>query len=816
VNSIIQFANTFPEFVLTFAVRAFALGFLCAVGLWLFRVRNSAIQYAVWRLILFAMLAMPLALAVMPAIGFPRLPAIHVVAQIERLSSPSHPEQKKQFPGVAIGAPQAAESPRSSVFTVPWALIGLAFYALVAGILISRIVLGWALMNRLARRMERPDDPRLLERVNHHCETLGLLIFPELRAGETVTVPVTFGWKNPTVLLPAGWRDWPADKLDLVLAHELSHVQRSDYLIRIASALNKSLYWFHPLSWWLDKRLTELGEHLSDDAALAAVSARRERYAEILGDFAGVLGHSLSRFKIGIAMSVAAPDSERIKRIFDHQRILCSRLNQWQKLAAFSLGISALVLVAGAQTAQVQAPAPIRPGQPVVPDPGSVPQRRRRVPPPMFSRAYVDALQGILELEPSDVTVLEHQLDENPEDFAARLKLIAYCMRADRVSLPESRSRRVGLVMWLVEHQPDSEILGSPYGVLSPDDLTADELAQAARQWEAVAGPGQPDARIFWNAANFYQQLNRPLYIASLEKAVLLAPANEHYALPLGLLYAGAILTVNPHSMYRDPSGADPEFARRATEILDTTQNPYILEPAVKLFKSEYNSSLMRGRESASIGALAQQYFQRAKTLDPDLDQPWIYPQVDPKMIGIFAPGAPPPDEGRLDFETAAKQIRRLPADAFPALPSMIREQLRNRGCLIPQQTFSDGGTSNQLQSVVQGEFFEKGKPSWAVLCSVNESSSILVFRDVADRRPEELAKSEDKNELQGAGNGRIAYSREIQPVDRKFIMDHYRGYGGPEPPPIDHQGIDDVSVGKASVIYYWYRGEWLKLQGAD
>jgi beta-lactamase regulating signal transducer with metallopeptidase domain len=808
MNSILQLANTFPEVVLTFAVRAFALGFLCGAGLLLFRVRNSAVEYAVWRLILFAMLAMPLALAVMPAIEFPRLPAIRVARQIERLSS-SHPEQKKQFPGVAIGVPYVAEPPRSSVSIVLWALIGLAVYALVAGILICRIVLGWALMNRLARRMECLDDPRLLERVNHQCETLGLLIFPEFRAGETVTVPVTFGWKNPTVLLPAGWGDWPADKLDLVLAHELSHVQRNDYLIRIASALNKSLYWFHPLSWWLDKRLTELAEHLSDDAALSAVSTRRERYAAILGDFAGLLGHSLSRFKIGIAMSVAAPGSPRIKRILDHQRILCSKLNRWQKLAAFSLGISALVLVAGAQT---QAPAPMRATETVV----SGPQRPRRLPTPMFSRAYTDALQGILELEPSDVTALEHQLEENPENFAARLKLIAYCIRADRAGLLESRSRRVGLVLWLVEHQPDSEILGSPYGVLSPDDLTADELRQAKQRWKVAMSPGKSDDRIFWNAANFYQQLDRTLYIASLEKAVALAPTNEYYALPLGLLYAGSILTVNPESMYRDPSGADPEFAKRAGEILATTRNPYILEPAVRLLKSEYNRSLMMGQEAASIGALAQQYFQRAKMFDPGLDQVWIYPQIDPKMTGMFALGTPPPDEGRLDFETAARQIRRLPADAFRTLPSMIREQLRNRGCLIPQQTFSDGRGSNQLQNVVQGEFFEKGKASWAVLCSLHESSSILLFRDFADRRPEELAKSDDKNELQGAGNGRIAYSREIRPVDRKFIIEHYRGYGGPEPPPIDHQGIDDAFVGKASVVYYWYRREWVKLQGAD
>ena len=329
------------------------------------------------------------------------------------------------------------------------------------------------------------------------------------------------------------------------------------------------------------------------------------------------------------------------------------------------------------------------------------------------------------------------------------------------------------------------------------------------------ARAGQLDARIFWNAANFYQQLDRPLYIASLEKAVALAPNDEHYALPLGLLYAGAILTVNPQSMYRDRIRRRPGFRPARQANSGHNANPYILEPAVRLLKSEYNRSLMMGKESADISALAQQYFQRAKALDPGLDQVWIYPQIDPKMIGMFAPGAPPSEEGRLDFETAAKQIRRLPADAFPALPLVIQEELRNRGCLIPQQTFSDEGSS-KAQNVIEGEFFEKGKTSWAVLCSVNGTSSILVFRDAADRHPEDLAEAEDRSHLQDAGNGRIAYDRLIPPVDHKFIMDHYRAYGGTEPPPIDHQGIDDAFVGKASITYYWYGGKWMKLSGSD
>jgi hypothetical protein len=46
--------------------------------------------------------------------------------------------------------------------------------------------------------------------------------------------------------------------------------------------------------------------------------------------------------------------------------------------------------------------------------------------------------------------------------------------------------------------------------------------------------------------------------------------------------------------------------------------------------------------------------------------------------------------------------------------------------------------------------------------------------------------------------------------------MRHYLGYGGPKPPPMNHQGIDDAFLEKASVTYYYYRGKWLQLTGAD
>ncbi len=571
-----------------------------------------------------------------------------------------------------------------------------------------------------------------------------------------------------------------------------------------ASKMEIPVYWFHPMSWWLDKRLAELSEHLSDDAALQTSSGDRERYAGVLQDFTNSLTRHSRRLRLGIAM--AAPGragSRRITRILDRNRALSAGLNLRQKLAIFGATVPTFLLIAAAQT--VDRPAVPQRTQ-AAPSPAiaqaaapSAAKGAIRVPPPMFSPAYVEALRDILELEPEDAAQIEARLASNPDDFAARLKLIAYHGRADRAALPDSRSRRVELVLWLIENRPDSEILSSPYAALPSADLTSDQSQRASRSWETAMRDRPPDARVMWNAANFYRELDRSVYVAALEKAVALAPDNENYARPLGLLYAGAIL------------GGDPALAQRATRTLDSTQSAFLLEPAVKLLQSEYNASQMRGKENAAVGELARRYFERAKALDAGLDEAWIFPKLDPKMAGILIPGARPPESDQQTFETAATQIRRLSPDAFPNLPEPIKGGLRLRGCLIPQPA-----DSRQPQNAIQGEFIAKGQASWAVLCSLNGVSSILVFRDEADASPAELARVEDKNYLQGLGDGKIGYSRAIQMVDRKYIMTHYRAYGGPQPPPIDHHGIDDIFLGKASVTHYWHEGQWLRLQGAD
>jgi hypothetical protein len=154
---------------------------------------------------------------------------------------------------------------------------------------------------------------------------------------------------------------------------------------------------------------------------------------------------------------------------------------------------------------------------------------------------------------------------------------------------------------------------------------------------------------------------------------------------------------------------------------------------------------------------------------------------------------------------------RRLGVGDYPELPSGVAAVLRSRHCTIPQPN-----REGPARNVIQGEFFGKGEKGWAVLCSSGGKSSILVFRNNHDSSPDEIAESPDDRFLVDTGHGSTAYLREISAVDRKFIFRHYRAYGGPKPPPIDHNGIDDAFLEKASVTWYRYNGKWIELQGAD
>jgi hypothetical protein len=162
-------------------------------------------------------------------------------------------------------------------------------------------------------------------------------------------------------------------------------------------------------------------------------------------------------------------------------------------------------------------------------------------------------------------------------------------------------------------------------------------------------------------------------------------------------------------------------------------------------------------------------------------------------------------------WRAADAQTVRLSPSAFPQLPRAVARALARRGCTIPQ-AFHPPSPHN----VISGEFARRGQTDWAVLCSRRRSSSILVFWRGSARSVSEIARAADISFLQGVGGDRIGFSRAIGAADRKKILACYAEFGGPKPPAINHHGIEDAYVDKASSVHYFHRGRWLELQGAD
>jgi hypothetical protein len=179
--------------------------------------------------------------------------------------------------------------------------------------------------------------------------------------------------------------------------------------------------------------------------------------------------------------------------------------------------------------------------------------------------------------------------------------------------------------------------------------------------------------------------------------------------------------------------------------------------------------------------------------------------------ITVISASAQLPEDLKRGFDDAERRIVRLPPTAFPELPRNVIRELQRRGCTFPQGTFT-----KKPHNVVRGEFSKSGQTDWAVLCSIKGVSTILVFWNGSASSVGAIAPMEDRNFLQGNTLNKIGYSRGISAVGKDFIMRHYNAYGGPKPPPIDHQGIDDAFIEKASVTWYFQSGRWLKLTGAD
>ncbi|HBL27006.1 MAG TPA: hypothetical protein DD490_09245, partial [Acidobacteria bacterium] len=87
--------------------------------------------------------------------------------------------------------------------------------------------------------------------------------------------PVTFGWRRPVVLLPAGFAALPPEAQRGIVCHELLHVRRHDWLFALGEEVARALLWFHPAAWMLLARIALSREQVVDREAVRLTGSRR-------------------------------------------------------------------------------------------------------------------------------------------------------------------------------------------------------------------------------------------------------------------------------------------------------------------------------------------------------------------------------------------------------------------------------------------------------------------------------------------------------------------------------------------------------------
>jgi len=84
-----------------------------------------------------------------------------------------------------------------------------------------------------------------------------------------VQSPLTYGWLRPVLLLPAKvFHSLEDNQIYAILAHELAHIKRNDFLVNLLQQIMATLFFYHPGVWWMSTRIQEEREHSCDDLAI--------------------------------------------------------------------------------------------------------------------------------------------------------------------------------------------------------------------------------------------------------------------------------------------------------------------------------------------------------------------------------------------------------------------------------------------------------------------------------------------------------------------------------------------------------------------
>lgn len=585
------------------SVRAALIAVLAALILVALRLRRPALRHAAWTAVLAAMFLLPvLPLAVRP-----------VYLDWMKSRSAAAPAALNPISRERVDASLLRRSGSASPVApaIDWSLLAVSAWLLIALAGVARTGYGLWAARRLADDASTLTDDRLCRLQEEIAATLGMSA-PLARVLETdaVRVPVAFGLGNGCVLLPAGWREWDDEQLRAALAHEMAHLRRKDWAVRLWSLAARSVFWFHPLSWWLERRLSALAEMCCDEEGARAIG-NPDRYAEIVLEFARVAAPMRGQLVLaGMAMTRTGE-----RKSLMHQRL--ERILAADRAGRGVPGKSTLAAIVLLALFAVWAASALQVGQ----APRTPSAMDGSMPPGIQSRfiQLTPSEERGSHLSAADAARLEQALEAEPGNETARGELIAhYYLNADA----ENWRRHV---FWVIENRPKSTLCIRKTFVVTPGEnpfTTQSDVERVGALWRNQVAAHPADAPVLVNAAVFSERTNRHQALQWLLQA-------READLDNRAVLSELVYLVSNHLVFRSKSiSVKTASEPYSSEMLDNSRDAELLglvgeeeTPNAELYKGSHpmhesldnsiRQSLVQLKESA------EKHLKQALALDP-------------------------------------------------------------------------------------------------------------------------------------------------------------------------------------------------------
>src|ERR1039458_5987845 len=223
---------------------------LCAAWLMALALRkhSAASRHLVWTAAAAALVALPLLSLSLPALRVPTAAVPSITFHADATASAGRPISRAASPNARPAAP-----PTSAPWRLNLATCLMLLWTAGTALALAQMLLAYTKLctiRRAARPYPSPEAPRAL------ALALGIRRPVEVLETSAGAMPLAFGLRRSTILMPAGSQAWTEERRRMVLLHELAHVRRADSATHLLARLALSLFWWNPLAWsaWGDRK----------------------------------------------------------------------------------------------------------------------------------------------------------------------------------------------------------------------------------------------------------------------------------------------------------------------------------------------------------------------------------------------------------------------------------------------------------------------------------------------------------------------------------------------------------------------------------